>query len=82
MMWVMPNGKPGDHALTDILVHGFTVFGAELDGLVREIDDLGGSADLAREVDLRNYDPRLGEPGDRAELRKRLITLRNRLRAG
>lgn len=77
----MPNGKPGDHPLTDILVHGFTVFGAELDGLIREIDDLGGSADLAREVNLLDFDPRLAEAGDRAELRERLLTLRNRLRA-
>lgn len=79
----MPNGKPGDHPLTDILVHGFTVFGSELDGLVREIDDLGGSADLAREIDLQEFDPRLGgEAADRGQLRERLITLRNRLRAG
>ncbi|GAB3754290.1 hypothetical protein [Microlunatus parietis] len=79
----MPNGKPGDHPLTDILVHGFTVFGSELDGLIREIDDLGGTEELAREVNLMDFDPRFGaDVADRAELRDRLITLRNRLRAG
>jgi len=78
----MPNGRPGDHPLTDILVHGFTVFGPELDDLIREIDELGGSPDLSREVDLTEYDSRYGgESSDRTELRARLTGLRDRLRA-
>ena len=33
----MPNGKSGDHPLTDILHHGAEVFGPAIDGLVREL---------------------------------------------
>lgn len=33
----MPNGKPGDHPLTDILVHGMSVFSPEIDELVRRL---------------------------------------------
>lgn len=33
----MPNGKPGDHPFTDIVVHRATVFGEPVDGLIREI---------------------------------------------
>lgn len=78
----MPNGKPGDHPLTDILIHGFPVFGPELDDLIREIDDLGGSETLAKEINLIDFDPRLGpEALDPGDLRRRLITIRDRLRA-
>lgn len=40
----MPNGKPGDHPLTDLLVHRIPVFGSEADSLIREICQLGGEA--------------------------------------
>lgn len=33
----MPNGKIGDHPLSDIIVHGRTVYGRGLDGLIREL---------------------------------------------
>jgi hypothetical protein len=33
----MPNGKPGDHPLTDVALHGLHVFSPEIDGLIREI---------------------------------------------
>ena len=33
----MPNGKPGDHPLTDIVVHNARLFGAEIDDKVRQI---------------------------------------------
>lgn len=36
----MPNGKPHDHPLTDILVHGIETYGAEADDLIRKIRDL------------------------------------------
>ena len=36
----MPNGRPGDSPLTDILSHGLTVYGSETDGLIREIRNL------------------------------------------
>jgi hypothetical protein len=33
----MPNGRPGDHPVYDIVHHGMTVFGSEIDGRVRAI---------------------------------------------
>ena len=33
----MPNGKPGDHPLTDALLHGMTGYSREADALIREI---------------------------------------------
>lgn len=39
----MPNGKPGDHPLTDLFTHNLEVFGAEIDDLLREIKSLSGS---------------------------------------
>lgn len=41
----MPNGKPGDHPLTDICVHGRRTFSEEADHLVREIVSLVPDAD-------------------------------------
>ena len=38
----MPNGKIGDHPLTDILVHGRLVYSDKADSLIRKIVDLGG----------------------------------------
>ena len=43
----MPNGKPGDHPITDILVHHSRVYSATADALVREIAALGGEAEIA-----------------------------------
>ena len=36
----MPNGKPGDHWYTDIVVHDLPVFSPEIAALIREIDKL------------------------------------------
>ncbi|MEX0904700.1 MAG: hypothetical protein WD604_16490 [Balneolaceae bacterium] len=33
----MPNGKPGDHPLTDILNHGQSEYGEPVDGMVKEM---------------------------------------------
>ena len=33
----MPNGKPGDHPLTDILAHRLQVYSPAIDELIREI---------------------------------------------
>ena len=33
----MPNGKPGDHPLTDLLVHGRPVFSEVIDELIRQL---------------------------------------------
>jgi len=42
----MPNGKPGDHPLTDILVHKRRVFSRRIDKMIREIDQLGGRHEI------------------------------------
>ncbi|AXK82613.1 hypothetical protein DW352_20050 [Pseudolabrys taiwanensis] len=34
----MPNGKPGDHPLTDIVMHRMPMFGGEIDDKVRKLD--------------------------------------------
>ena len=36
------NGKPGDHPITDIVVHGLDPFGTQVSGLIRELDRLLG----------------------------------------
>ena len=36
----MPNGRPGDHPLTDIFLHGLEAYGREVDSMLREISAL------------------------------------------
>lgn len=43
----MPNGKIGDHPLTDIVQHGRSVYSARADALVRKIVELGGRDEIA-----------------------------------
>jgi hypothetical protein len=77
----MPNGKPGDHPLTDIVVHGMEVFGASCDDLIREIVRIGGQAELDARFDLFRLDPRFGraDSGDIATLEDGLRRLRDEL---
>ena len=42
----MPNGKPGDHPLTDIFLHKLEVYGPEADELIRKIGDLCSRREL------------------------------------
>ena len=42
----MPNGRPADHPLSDILHWGLPGFDLGIDELIREIDALGGRHDL------------------------------------
>ena len=42
----MPNGKIGDHPITDILVHQRPVYGEEADNLVRKIAELCSPREL------------------------------------
>jgi hypothetical protein len=42
----MPNGKHGDHPLTDILVHKIEVYGKEADELIRRIGALSSGREL------------------------------------
>jgi hypothetical protein len=34
----VPNGKPGDGPVVDVVVYGVDVFGPKVDSLIREID--------------------------------------------
>ena len=42
----MPNGKPGDHPLTDIFVHNLEVYGKEVDDLIKKIGSLSSNREL------------------------------------
>ena len=42
----MPNGKPGDHPLSDIFVHKAEVYGPEADELIRKIEGLCSPKEL------------------------------------
>jgi hypothetical protein len=43
---LLMNGKPGDHPLTDILVHKLEVYGQEADDLIRKIAELCSRREL------------------------------------
>jgi hypothetical protein len=58
----MPNGKPHDHPLTDILVHGLETYGVEADELIRQIRDLSSQ----RELD-EWWSSQIGWSGDREQ---------------
>jgi hypothetical protein len=76
----MPNGKPGDHPYTDIVVHGLRVYSATADALVREIATLADE-DTRRQLAARLFQ-RYNEherPDVRA-LERELTQLRDRLR--
>ena len=51
----MPNGKPGDHPITDIVTHGLAVYSPRADTLIREIVQLGGEDQLTDTL-LAPYD--------------------------
>jgi hypothetical protein len=42
----MPYDKPGDHPLTDILIHGREVYGPEADELIRGISEFSSKYEL------------------------------------
>ncbi|TET79999.1 hypothetical protein E3J38_06445 [candidate division TA06 bacterium] len=69
----MPNGKPGDHPITDILLHNIRVFSRKADRLIREICNLGGRDELEAEIDLLR-------PPQIRELERILQELRDRLK--
>jgi hypothetical protein len=46
----MPNGKCGDHPVTDILIHKRRTYSAEADSLIAEIVRLGGRNEFERSI--------------------------------
>ena len=73
----MPNGKPGDHPLTDIVVHRLRVYSETAYGLVREIVALGGRDEIET---LLFLEYNVHEHPDVAELERTLTAIRDRLR--
>ena len=84
----VPDGKPGDHPLTDLLHWNSPVFGEPVDSLLREIVKLGGERTLDHSPwreQLWDLWPRWGRSGAKdAEidaLAEPLAQLRDRLKA-
>jgi hypothetical protein len=77
----MPNGKPGDHPLTDIVIHGRRVYSDVADHLVRAIVKLASREERDRLADLlfQEYND-FGNPND-AELELRLTAMLAELEA-
>ena len=76
----MPNGKQGDHPLTDILHHDLEVYSAKADGLVREIVKLAdekGYRELGDRL-YRDFNPYVYP--DVSSLELELVELRDRLK--
>jgi hypothetical protein len=73
----MPNGKIGDHPLTDILIHGRRVYSELADNLVREIAKLGGREEIA-DMLIGEFND-FGKP-DVPKLERVLTQVRDRLR--
>jgi len=44
----MPNGKVGDHPITDIVIHRRSVFSKEIDGLIERIVTIEGVGQLEK----------------------------------
>ncbi|WP_193366719.1 hypothetical protein [Pelagibius marinus] len=79
MGFEMPNGKPGDHPFTDIVVHGRDVYSPKAAELVREIANLADDKQRRALADLlfsefnEFYDP------DVEKLERFLTDMRNKL---
>jgi len=70
----MPNGKPGDHPLTDIFVHKAEVYGPEADELIRKI------AGLCSRNELDNWwEKEIGWSSDRASILRKAQARYNEL---
>jgi hypothetical protein len=54
----MPNGKIGDHPITDILIHNRSVFSREIDGLIRKIAAIEGTQHLSRRFNWFSLPPK------------------------
>lgn len=53
----MPNGKAGDHPLTDILAYNLPTFSPTADALIKEIVSLGGQRELEAKFNLFSPPP-------------------------
>lgn len=48
----MPNGKPGDHPYTDIVIHGRDIYSGNASKLVREIAEIASDSDRRKLAEL------------------------------
>jgi hypothetical protein len=48
------NGRPGDHPLTDILVHKLQVYGPEADNLIRQLHSSAADENWTRGGSVRS----------------------------
>jgi hypothetical protein len=69
----MPNGKPRDHPLTDILVHKRKTFSVEADSLIAEIVRLGGQKEWERTFNLFGPPPLPEFEKSLKDIRQRLV---------
>ena len=69
----MPNGKPGDHPITDICVHRVAYFRDDVDELIRQIVARGGEGRIYKYV--VKHDPFFGKPADLDEMQRYLTTV-------
>ena len=76
----MPNGKPGDHPWTDILIHRRPVYSPTADQLVRDIAQIATDAEQRALADrlLSEYNEFFNP--DIRRLERELTELRDRLR--
>jgi hypothetical protein len=79
----MPNGKPGDHPYTDIVIHKWKVFGDEIDNLVRELHNKAGFSQFREEVAqlLADHEPAWNKDADIELVKKRLKEIKAQLNA-
>jgi hypothetical protein len=69
----MPNGKHGDHPITDILKWKRRVFSEKIDGLIVEIVELGGRKELEDSFNLFAPPPSLEFERLLEDIRDRLL---------
>ena len=75
----MPNGKPGDHPLTDILLHNRNIYSQTARDLVREIAGLADEKTRRQLGDLLLTKYNEYSNPDIAELERYLTDLRDKL---
>ncbi len=80
----MPNGKPGDHPVTDLVVWGREVFSERANALIREIDSY--TTDYAAFDPFEDLDSLIfrteSDPANDTELIAALTKRRDQLAAG
>jgi hypothetical protein len=76
----VPNGKPGDHPYTDIVVHHHRVYSDTADALVREIAELADERTRRELADRLLTDYNEYCRPDVVALERELTQLRDRLR--